>query len=552
MESEQVMRLDQLTAEQRATLRAELDRLDGVGSDGIDWFLDDGRASREMSLRLFDGVQTGSLDPRTGQVILDNRNRLAADAASADGSILLGARPVEFTAIGIGKPLKISLEQVYVGADRSSAGDLLITSRAKGTADADAATVAMNWLGEGISPQEIVPLDDAKAGTDILYYSPSETNGLIELAVNLKFDQFDRAQWKAWLDATANLGALPVMIGGFLGGGPGGAAGGQALVGVATAGADLAIELLDRRFDGNGGIDMTMTVAIYRPGVLRGEPGFVLLTPSNFVTEVIMEDGFSLYRDGRDDFMYMPTTRKVFFDVDGAEFYVDNRDRTLRHLKDGEWGSGPGWAYRQGEEVRGPWPYVLVSLDGAEDESLTQWKPAVVAADLAAKFLNRGSDTDVPNLSAKVFTAWFDTTMVTRANSLSGDVSRVDRKIKKLEEDHGGTEKEKKEREKEIADLREKRRLYEKQREAAIESIQSENLQRLIRGEDEPEDSDGEAGGEAASQAGGDDANSEVNAADASSSQSTPTPSSDDESAEEAEVRDHPGGEQNVYPHQPS
>jgi hypothetical protein len=45
-----------------------------------------------------------------------------AEQADPDTVDLVEDKPVAFSPIGIGEPLRITLEQVYVGADRNSRG----------------------------------------------------------------------------------------------------------------------------------------------------------------------------------------------------------------------------------------------------------------------------------------------------------------------------------------------------------------------------------------------------------------------------------------------
>lgn len=398
---------------------------------------------------------------------------------SGSGPAPQTGKAIGFTELGLGKPLKITLERVYVGADQDYSGRLLVTSRAKASGAGEAATVALNWFGENLRPRTMVPLDDASAGSDVVYYSPAESADKIELSINLKFDRFDRAQWNAWREAAAGIGSLPVVIGGFAAGGAGGAAAGQAIVGVANAGADLVISLLDNAIDGRDGIAMTMDVAVARPGRLVREPGFVLLFPDNFVESWQLPDGSTadrshwyVYDEGWaviDD-----EVQPKYLEVDGANFYVDLQSGRLRHKVAGEWPGYPGWRFDAHEEVRGPWPYALVLVNGAEDDSLKKWKPAAVAAELAAEFLARESREKLPAQTAKVFSAFFDASLVQKASDLDSKISALEKSIKKANAAENLDEKE-------IASLTEKKALYEKQRDATIESIQTDALRELVK-----------------------------------------------------------------------
>jgi hypothetical protein len=388
------------------------------------------------------------------------------DNVRPDSVNLLEEEPVPFRPIGIGKPLRITLEQVYVGANPDWRGELLVTSTAAPSQSSDAGTTAMNWWGRGLKPEAIVPLNDATSGSDILYYSPAESSDKLDLAVNLKFDNFDRDQWAAWLKAADKIGSLPIVIGGFVAGGPAGGATGQAIVGVASAGGNLAIALLDRAIDGDNSIQMTASISIRRAGLLSITPGYKLLTQRDFVERYTYEDGSESPRSNSYISFEEGSKHPVYLDVDGTRFYVHRKSGRLMHKDDGTWPNHPGWTFAKDTEVRGPWPYALILIDGTESADLAQWKPAAVTADLAAKFLNRPKNDEIPNLAADVFSAWSDASLINSAALLR-------RQIKDVVEDLDSTPNDE--------ELKNKKALYENQLEAAIDSIQNEKLRDLIK-----------------------------------------------------------------------
>lgn len=379
---------------------------------------------------------------------------------------LVEDEPVPFRPIGIGRPLRITLEQVYVGANPNWRGELLVTSTAAATENSGAGTTAMNWWGRGLKPHDKVPLNDASAGSDVLYYSPAESSDKLDLAVNLKFDNFDRDQWDAWSKAASKIGSLPIVIGGFVTGGPAGAATGQAIVGVTSAGSNLAIALLDRAIDGGNSIQMTTSISIERAGLQSATPGYKLLTEDRFIERYIYEDGSESHRLASYISFEDDVRHPVYLEVDGTHFYVHRETGRLMHKDGGSWPNHPGWTYEKDSEVRGPWPYALILVDGAERSSLAKWKPAAVTAELAAKFLNRPKGDEIPNLAADVFTAWSDASMVNVAGGLQRQIKDVDVNLDRNPNDDA---------------LKNKKELYEKQLEAAIDSIQNEKLQDLIK-----------------------------------------------------------------------
>lgn len=422
----------------------------------------DGASGYGSIATLMAGIDVGT--PRSDGAT-PNRGHQAKKTVP-DTMELVEDEPVPFRPIGIGKPLRITLEQVYVGANSNWRGELLVTSTAAATEQSSAGTTAMNWWGRGLKPYDKVPLNDASAGSDVLYYSPAESNDKLDLAVYLKFDNFDRDQWAAWLKAANKIGSLPIVIGGFVTGGPAGAATGQAIVGVTSAGSNLAIALLDRAIDGGNSIQMNASISIGRAGLLSATPGYKLLTEERFIERYIYEDGSESHKPSSYISFEDDGKHPVYLEVDGNHFYVHRETGRLMHKDDGSWPNHPGWTYEKDSEVRGPWPYALILVDGTERSSLAQWKPAAVTADLAAKFLNRPKGDEIPNLAAEVFTAWSDVSMVNAAGALRQQIKDNDDDLDKTPDDEV---------------LKNKKALYEKQLEAAIDSIQNEKLQDLIK-----------------------------------------------------------------------
>ncbi|ROR66615.1 hypothetical protein [Agrococcus jenensis] len=371
----------------------------------------------------------------------------------ADDVVDVRGETVKFEPIGIGKPLKVELVSVYVGSTRMRDGELLVMSTAKDPDAPAGSVVAMNWWGDGVASRETVPLHSGTAGTRVIYYSPAESATLLSISVKLKFDYFPRDVVQAWADAAANIAGLPVLIGGMALAGPAGAASAQAIVGVAGAGAKLGIALLDRAIDGSGVISMDWPLSIADPGAVAQRAGFVLLTEDNRVLTRGQADNVVAGYASKDVFESVGVPEE-FLEVDGRSFYVDGQDQVLRHAAAGSWSED--WPFQAGDQVRGPWPYALVKAHGADDEDLKKWKPAAVTADLAAKFLNRDRDAELPELTEAVFTAYSDVTMLKRAARMKGPID--------AEKDDA------------------KKELLEKQRDALLDSIQDEKLQELATG----------------------------------------------------------------------
>ncbi|MET4096961.1 hypothetical protein [Arthrobacter sp. UYCu712] len=372
---------------------------------------------------------------------------------NADDIVDVRGDTVKFDPIGLGNPLKVELVSVYVGRTDRGSGELLVMSTAKDPDAPAGSVVAMNWWGEEVKSQDLVPLNNGMAGTRVIYYSPAESATFISISVKVKFDYFPREVVEAWVKAAANIASLPILVGGVVFGGPAGAASAQAIVGVAEAGANLGIALLDKGIDGAGVTSMDWGLSVSDQGYVAQRAGFVLLTEENrvqmhgevgnVVAGYASNDGYANAHDGP----------KEFLEVDGRGFYVDGHDHVLRHVGDGSWDDAD-WSYKAGEKVRGPWPYALVKVHGGEDEDLKKWKPAAVTAVLAARFLNHDKDAALPELTEKVFTAYSDVTMINRAAQLQEKLSSEKDDIKK--------------------------NVLQKQYDALLEAIQNEKLKELL------------------------------------------------------------------------
>lgn len=374
-----------------------------------------------------------------------------------------GKKVTPFAPIGLGKPMIISLSSLYVGratgGGASAVGQLLVMSTAKDPVDYAPSVVAVNaW--QQVAPGAQVSLDAGKAGSRVLYYSPAQSERSISLSVQLNYDYFDKALWDAWTEAVTKSAALPAFLGGLVAGGPGGAALGQAIVTVAGATAKMAISAIDQAVDGGESTVMSWNVPIASPGQPPTKPGWMILTPDNLKIEVQMkrknDQGFW---EALDEALFgSEPPEKEAFDVDGLRFYVEPEDETLRHREGGTWPDGTH--FNKDERVAGPFPYALVKIDGTENRKLKKWKPAAISAELASRFLSDGG-TSLPDLAVDVFDAYANATFVRQANELADEMKNASAAEKKL---------------------------LEKQRTAAIESITDDNLRNLVLGK--PDESD--------------------------------------------------------------
>ncbi|GAA1511383.1 hypothetical protein BJ978_000977 [Agromyces terreus] len=385
------------------------------------------------------------------------------------------ATVTEYTPIGIGQPLKITLEQLYVGDLPLPDGELLVYSRTKNPDDGAEAAFAFHWLGQDVRPRSHPEMSDGSAGSAVVYYSPAESATKLELSVQIKFDYFPKEVAEAWRTAILNIGRLPILLGGF-GFGPGGAAAAQAIVGVADAGSELVINLIDQSIDGSEAEKMGGALTIAHPGRTEAQAGYLVLTPNDYRVVSKGASGSSVLtgytsNDGYESAKGAEHHESI--NIDGAEFFVSSSDGQLKHATDGRWPDNK--RYKQGETVEGPWHYAVILIDGAEDPDLKKWKPAAVTADLAAKFLNRSKDADLPSMTEKVFSSYSDAVMITRATELEAEIRKATKKADSAEA--AGDEKAKAKSEK-------AKELLQKQRTAVLDAIQNDKLKDLVTGEE--------------------------------------------------------------------
>ncbi len=382
-------------------------------------------------------------------------------------------RTTRFTRVGIGQPMKITLEQLYIGETARPRGELLVISTAKDPEDAAEAAASFHWWGRSVEARTHPNMADGSAGTNLMYYSSAEAATKLELAVRLKFDYFPEEVVEAWRKAIVDIGRLPILLGGMTFG-PGGAAAAKAVVGVADAGSDLIVNLLDQSIDGEGGVVMGGDLTIAHPGRTEAQAGYLVLTPEGYAVRSRGEGGTSVLTGYASNDGYRSergTERTETIDIDDRDFYVSSADGKLKHAADGTWDDGT--AFEQGDTVEGPWHYAIILINGAPDPKLKKWRPAAVTADLAAKFLSRPKDSALPSLTEKVFSSYSDAVMVNRAADLDAEITAKTKAIKKATA--AGDEAAQRE-------LEAAKALLQQQRTAMVDAIEDDKLKELVAG----------------------------------------------------------------------
>ena len=297
-----------------------LDELDAVAdTKEIRDFVDDDELDSKFSVPITDQVTIGARELAKAREV-----RSTTDP---------------YEGIGLGKPLTIVIEAIYIGdypdtmplvpwVDR---GDVLVTSAHKAFESFDAAPRAVHLLQANAKPRTSLRAKATEQGSQLVYYSPCVTDESLLFSVELSVDrELNREIGEALGKAVTAAGALPVFA-------P--AAPFLIAAGTVIPIASKAVSMLarPRTFFGEH-----VEFNLDRPGVELAQPGALVLYGDN-------DPGAfgATYKLGKD----------FRLRVDGTGRLYD-----------------------------GPAPYVVVSLDGTERERLDGWSAAGASAVLLERF----------------------------------------------------------------------------------------------------------------------------------------------------------------------
>jgi hypothetical protein len=295
----------------------ELDELAGTSGDAIRDFLGEAQVDSDFTVTV------------DGDVTID-----ATDLAKAR-KVQSPALPYE--GIGVGKPLTIVIETIYLGDYPDSMpwvpyvdrGDVLVTSAHKAFEAFDAAPRAVHLLEENAKRRAYLKSKAPQQGSQLVYYSPAVTGMGILFSVELSVDRdFSKEVGDALAKAVTGAGALPVFA-------P--AAPYLVTAGVAIPIAAKAVNLLARpqTFFGEH-----VELNFARAGVELAQPGALVL--------------------------YGGSDERPF---DGYTLGKGNR------LRDA-----------QGAAYSGGLPYVVISLDGNDQPEFEAWSATAASAALLERF----------------------------------------------------------------------------------------------------------------------------------------------------------------------
>lgn len=277
-------------------------------------------------------------------VSLAGRLRNLEEVTEADVSEnRVTAAAVPFRPIGLGEPLTVRIEHVYLGDYPDSMpwfpideGDILLTSAYELTDVFEAAPRAIHALRRRPSRRTAVDFPADQEGTRLVYYSPAVTDPALTITFQLSVDRdFDESLGQAVSEALAGAAALPVFATGapFL-----------LAASVAVPITQKAANLLARP---TTFFASTEVVNFEWPGLEISRQGGLVVYPDK---EDIGEFGSSRLRDG--DFV----------------------------LRDDA-----------GQPYRGDLPYMVISLDGTPHDELEKWSSTALSAAMTSRFFAGGS-----------------------------------------------------------------------------------------------------------------------------------------------------------------
>jgi hypothetical protein len=286
----------------------------------------------------------------SGDVIRDFVEKPKVDSnfsMTVDGDVKIGptelakareakssAKPYE--GIGVGKPMTIVVETIYLGDYPDSMplvpfidrGDVLVTSGHKAFESFAAAPRAVHLLQENAKRRASLKAKATHAGSQLVYYSPAVTETAILFSLELSLDRdFNKEIGDALAKAVTAAGALPVFapVAPYL-----------VAAGVAIPIAWKAVNMLARP---STYFEENVELNFERPGVELAQPGALVLYPGSD------DRAFNRYK------------------LEGL---------VLRDEK--------------GAPYRGPLPYAVISLDGAPQKNYEKWSATAASAEVLERF----------------------------------------------------------------------------------------------------------------------------------------------------------------------
>lgn len=306
-----------------------------VGSDELRAKVGDGRI-QDFQKRVLARSRDASLEFRTGTATAKNVLRSVATTSG---------RSIGFEPIGIGKPLTVQIRHVYTGKKAEGfwgTKDMLVASAMKSIAMYDAAPRAVNFLeAKTKNNRNFRSVSATSPGTPLVCYSQSLAQSSSVVTVEVMFSSFPKETFGALAQAFSAAAGVPVFA-------P--ASGYLVAAGIVTK---LLGGLGKSLTDGTPALKRSEEITFVTPGSDPGIAHFALLT-SDLVEEEALKD-------------YKVNSK-------GALARVDDENKLYE----------------------GDHPYVVLSLDGRENDDFKDFTPTAATAAQLDKFYNINDGSSQP------------------------------------------------------------------------------------------------------------------------------------------------------------
>jgi len=260
------------------------------------------------------------------------------DSVVSLAAIQQGTAP--FTPIGLNKPLTVQIRHVYTGRFPKRRRNMLVTSAMKSLAQFDAAPRAINFMTDPVAARTGVSAPAATdRGTPLVYYSPALTKGASVVTLEFGFDDFDPSFIEGVGSLLKGAAGIPAFV-----------AASPYLIGAGSI-LKLAAGIAARFLEKGPVFKDTDPIDFVTPGSTLPDAGFRVMTETGF-----------------------PHTVLATHAPDSGGILVDS----------------------QGQPYRGDWPYVTISLDGAEVKEYAAFEPTQASAAILQDFFNIRDEQDAP------------------------------------------------------------------------------------------------------------------------------------------------------------
>jgi hypothetical protein len=255
---------------------------------------------------------------------------------------------IDFHPIGIGKPLTVQIRHVYTGNSAEGffgSKGMLVASAMKSMAMYDAAPRAINFLLEDVkNNQDLRTVDAVNKGTPLICYTPALSQSSSIVTIELMFDSFPKETFDAISKAFGTAAGIPIFVpmSAYL------VAAGIVTKLLGNVGKSLA--------NGHPALRRTEEITFITPGSEIAVAHFALLIADDVETSVLQNHKIS------------------------------SRGMLVRSDTQGP----------REEPYSGPHPYIVISLDGRENDDLKGFVPAAASAALLDRFYNINDGNSQP------------------------------------------------------------------------------------------------------------------------------------------------------------